>query len=90
MRAATVVQQLCKSCKTCFMFYCMFYFTCDPSLKESNIFDASLTQHLHDRFPGRRGGAAEDGVRGGAGSERTSATAQRPWTFQRPRDRTAS
>jgi len=33
IRAATVVQQLCKSCRTCFMFYCMFYFTCDRSLK---------------------------------------------------------
>ena len=33
MRAATVVQQVCKSCRTCFKFYCMFYFTCDcPSL----------------------------------------------------------
>jgi len=32
MRAATVVQQLCKSCSTCFKFYCMFYFTCDRSL----------------------------------------------------------
>ena len=32
MRAATVVQQLCKSCRTCFMFYCMIYFTCDRSL----------------------------------------------------------
>ena len=31
MRAATVVQQLCKSCRTCFMFYCKFYFTCDRS-----------------------------------------------------------
>jgi len=29
MRAAIVVQQLCKCCRTCFMFYCMFYFTCD-------------------------------------------------------------
>jgi len=26
------VQQLCKSCRTCCMFYCMFYFTCDRSL----------------------------------------------------------
>jgi len=34
MRAATVVQQLCKSCITYFMFYCMFYFTCDRSLNE--------------------------------------------------------
>ena len=32
MRAATVVQQLRKSCRTCFMFHCMFYFTCDRSL----------------------------------------------------------
>ena len=31
MSAATVVQQLCKSCRTCFMFYCMFYLTCDRS-----------------------------------------------------------
>jgi len=31
MSAATVVQQLCKSCRTCFKFYCMFYFTCDRS-----------------------------------------------------------
>jgi len=23
MRAATVVQQLCKSCRTCFKFYCL-------------------------------------------------------------------
>jgi len=28
----TTVQQLCKSCRTCFKFYCMFYFTCDRSL----------------------------------------------------------
>jgi len=32
IRAATVVQQLCKSCRTCVKFYCMFYFTCDRSL----------------------------------------------------------
>jgi len=31
MRAATVVQQVCKSCMTCFKFYCTFYFTCDRS-----------------------------------------------------------
>jgi len=31
MRAATVVQQLCESCRTCFKFYCMFYYTCDRS-----------------------------------------------------------
>ena len=32
------LQQLCKSCRTCFkfycMFYCMFYFTCDRSLSD--------------------------------------------------------
>jgi len=33
---ATVVQQLCKSCRTCFKFYCMFYFTCDRSLTGSS------------------------------------------------------
>jgi len=31
VRAATVVQQLCKSCRACFMFYCMFYLTCECS-----------------------------------------------------------
>jgi len=35
MRAATVVQQLCKSCRTCFKFYCMFYFTWDRSFSET-------------------------------------------------------
>ena len=33
LRAATLVQQSCKSCRTCFMFYCMFYFACDRFLK---------------------------------------------------------
>jgi len=37
MRATTVVQQLCKSCRSCFKFYCMFYFTCDRSLSYSLI-----------------------------------------------------
>jgi len=37
MRAATVVQELCKSCRTCFMFYCMFYFTCDRSFRRANL-----------------------------------------------------
>ena len=27
------MQQLCKSCRTCFMFYWMFYLTCDRSLR---------------------------------------------------------
>jgi len=37
MRAATFVQQLCKSCRTCFKFYCMFYFTCDRSLSAGRL-----------------------------------------------------
>ena len=32
-----VVQQLCKSCRTRFMFYCMFYFTCDRSWGLSTV-----------------------------------------------------
>jgi len=27
--------KLCKSCRTCFKFYCMFYFTCDRSFKQT-------------------------------------------------------
>jgi len=42
MRAATVVQQLCKSCRTCFKFYCMFYFTCDR-------FFNGLVQHEREK-----------------------------------------
>jgi len=37
MSAATVVQQSCKSCGTCFMFYCMFYFTCDRSFNSCDL-----------------------------------------------------
>jgi len=37
MRAATVVQQLCKSCRTCFKFYCMFRFTCDRSFSPKEL-----------------------------------------------------
>jgi len=36
MRTATVVKQLCKSCRTCFMFYCTLYFTCDRSFTNSS------------------------------------------------------
>ena len=39
MRAATVVHQLRKSCRTYFVFYCMFYFTCDRSLNQSSPAD---------------------------------------------------
>ena len=35
MRDATVV--LCKSCRTCFKFYCMFYFTCDRSFSQLGL-----------------------------------------------------
>jgi len=35
MRSATVVQ-VCK-CRTCFMFYCMFYFTCDRPFSSSRL-----------------------------------------------------
>jgi len=43
MRASTVVQQLCKSCRTCFMFYCTFYFTCDRSLRQRHGTDSGCT-----------------------------------------------
>jgi len=45
MRAATVVQQLCKSCRTCFMFYCMFYFTCDRSFSKIHAGPGTLSFH---------------------------------------------
>jgi len=35
MRVATVVQRVCKSSRTCFKFYCMFYFTCDRSFSSA-------------------------------------------------------
>jgi len=39
------LQQLCKSCRTCFMFYCMFYFTCDRSfiVGQWSVWSASHT-----------------------------------------------
>jgi len=46
MRAATVVQQLCKSCMTCFKFYCILYFTCDRS-----SFRLKAQSHLRLRCP---------------------------------------
>jgi len=59
MRAAsTVVQQLCKSCRTCFMFYCMFYFTCDHSFKKSlasNNFQ-KFTFGVDQAYPGYNSG----------------------------------
>jgi len=51
MRAATVVQQLRKSCRTCFVFYCMFYcvfyFTCDrPFTYLLTIMSMTISQGL--------------------------------------------
>ena len=43
MRAATVVQQLCMSCRTSFKFYSMFYFTCDRSLRQRYIWLTAAT-----------------------------------------------
>ena len=42
------LQQLCKSCTTCFMFYCMFYFTCDRSLTLARI-HVSLSPVAHNK-----------------------------------------
>jgi len=48
MRAATVVQQSCKSCRTCFKFYCMFYFTCDRSLSYVRLSERGLSCFRRD------------------------------------------
>jgi len=47
MTAATVVQQLRKSCRTCFKFYCMFYFTCDRSLTDRQ---KGIDKHLEAAY----------------------------------------
>ena len=39
------LQQLCKSCRTCFMFYCMFYFTCDRSFMTHEPFSSGRWSH---------------------------------------------
>ena len=55
MRAATVAQQLCKSCRTCSMFYCMVYFTCDCSFTDTRLWvdevcrDMRTDSHLQSR-----------------------------------------
>jgi len=36
------LQQLCKSCRTCFKFYCMFYFTCVRSFKRRDGIPANV------------------------------------------------
>ena len=51
MRAATVVQQVCKSCRTCFKFYCMFYFTCDRSFNPAYKAGSLRTPRLHGTKP---------------------------------------
>ena len=50
MRAATVAQQVRKSCRTCFKFYCMFYFTCDRSFSPAYKAGSLRTP----RFPGTK------------------------------------
>jgi len=52
MRAATVVQQVCKSCRTCFKFYCMFYFTCYRSF--STAYKADSNSLHTPRLPGTK------------------------------------
>ena len=47
MRAATVVQQLCKSCRTCFKFYCTFYSKCDHSLSKNMFSDVVVARGLY-------------------------------------------
>jgi len=67
MRAATVVQQLCKSCRTCFMSYCTFYFTCDRSLswrragKGAFRLHPSARQELEWKWKRRRSPKSVDG-----------------------------
>jgi len=52
MRAATVVQRVtCKSCRTCFKFYCMFYFTCDRSFSPAYKAGSLRTPRLPDTKP---------------------------------------
>ena len=33
---------MCKSCRTCFKLYCMFYFTCDRSLRDDGYLSGRL------------------------------------------------
>jgi len=51
MRAATVVQQVCKSCRTCFKFYCMFHFTCDRSFSPAYKAGSLRTPRLRGTKP---------------------------------------
>ena len=37
---------MCKSCRTCFKFYCMFYFTCDRSLTDCDRDVRSSSTHI--------------------------------------------
>jgi len=41
---------MCKCCRTCFMFYCRFYFTCDRSLNDTFCCAAELIRdHCSDK-----------------------------------------
>jgi len=88
MRAATVVQQLHKSCRTCFKFYCMFYFTCDRCL--SQVFQVRMPRSM-DRerkywFPGlKRFGLSPVGHSGEhVTAQRAAATEHRDRKTLRP------
>jgi len=50
-RAATVVQQVCKSCRTCFKLYCMFYFTFDRSFRPAYKAGSLRTPRLPGNKP---------------------------------------
>ena len=54
MRAATVVQRVCKSCRTCFKFYCIFYFTCDRSFSSAYKAGSLRTPRLLGTKPTHR------------------------------------
>jgi len=48
------VQQVCKSCRTCFKLYCVFYFTCDRSFSPAYKAGSLRTPRLPGTKPTRR------------------------------------
>ena len=74
MRAATVVQ----SCRTCFLFYCMFYFTCDRSFSAGSI-TVLTAQQIGECIPelGRHG-VIQQRVDGAVGVDGNTAAQQKP------------
>jgi len=59
MRDTTVVQQLCKSCRACFMFYCMFYFTCDRSFTHLDVLGHDVEVELVEEKSASHGAGME-------------------------------